>query len=176
VFHIANPKSPSRFSDLFSEKRWGERIKVVPHLEWFNAISGMKESKRAPYILNESIRDGYKNGLPGESGRKATDSRLGRFTIPNPVDSVHLAIQFLEGKPAQTKELSAKDDMVTTGPTKGDMSTTAGPPTQSDGPPTQSDEFSATALGLRIITSPSQPKIVTANEKRSTVPIDRNPV
>merc|ERR1711964_366070 len=106
VFHIVNPNTPVSYSDLLSADRWaraGVELDTVSHQEWFSRICALNpptDSKAR--VINAAIREGYRNQLPGESGKHAVDSRLAAFasSIPNPADSVHLAARFLQGQDA----------------------------------------------------------------------------
>merc|ERR1711964_643727 len=104
VFHVVNPNPPVNYSDLLNADRWRQadaEIETVPHQDWFARIYALKPSPNSNLrVISAAIREGYRNQLPGESGKNVVDSRLAAFSssIPNPADSVHLAVRFLQGK------------------------------------------------------------------------------
>merc|ERR1711964_811676 len=105
VYHITNPNTATPYRDLLDPARWRKAkvtISTVPHTEWFTKISKLTPSMSGrrelpPCIITETIREGCQSQLPGVRGAKLVDHRLTQFasTIPNPADSVHLAVRFL---------------------------------------------------------------------------------
>merc|ERR1711964_323152 len=111
VYHIVNPNEATSYSDILDPARWrqaGVNIHTVRHDEWFSHIYNLESSINGCGVINAAIREGYRNQLPGESGKRVVDSRLAQFasSIPSPADSVHLAVKFLQGtEPSASREL-----------------------------------------------------------------------